>query len=179
MDSLTLWPWSLPQCEYQTRRSKYGRGGVLRTGRAWSWPRCVRVASSPPLPNSGNLVPEPEPGKLFTGGGRRRRCDGVSVGRVPGEDWSATGCEVYAGHLSRFERCCGAAGNSPEILRTAFPTDQKKKKQRLESLGWELENKCQEVVDDPGSHLTSFHHQASTRSITSKKKINRPDTNEI
>ena len=113
-------------------KMRSGRGFENRKGLEWVqvW---IRAANSPPLPNSGNLVPELELGKLFTGGGRRRRCDGLSVGKVceirngkvPGEDWSATRCEVYSGHLSLFERCCGAAGNPPEVLRKAFTTGQK------------------------------------------------------
>jgi len=103
-------------------RSRRGFENRKGPGRVQMW---IRAENSPPLPNSGNLVLELEPVKLFTGRGRRRRCDGLSVGKVPGEDWSATSCEVYSGHLSRFERCCGAAGNPPEVLRKAFPTGKK------------------------------------------------------
>jgi len=109
----------------------------------------IIAENPPPLPNNGNLIPELEPGKLPTGRGRRKRCDGPSVGKVceirngkiPGEDWSTTGYEVDSGHPSRFERYCGAAGNPPEALRKAFPTGQKNG-QRLVKVGsWTLENK--------------------------------------
>jgi len=65
--------------------------------------------------------------------GLRRRCNGLSVGRVcgirngkvPGRDRRVTGCEVSSGHLSCFERCCGAAENPPRALRKAFLTAKK------------------------------------------------------
>ena len=97
--------------------------------------------------------------------GRWGRCDGLSVGKVceirngkvPGGDWSTTGREVCSGHLSRFERCCGAARNPLEILRKAFLTAQK-------SLGWELATLENKRRSGQGSHSTSFHHP-STHSI--------------
>jgi len=85
----------------------------------------IRAGSSLLLPGRGGLVPKLEPGILPIGRERRphqRRCaaGGSSGGTVVvwvKSEMGTTDCEACSGHLPRFERCCGVAGNPPEMLQ--------------------------------------------------------------